>query len=87
MEHRPHTASRQLGMGILRAFQDKGVMPIGVKPVPTRQPLIHQQRQAEFNRCVQRCVQRRVFVSAHGMMHPIQDQLTGDGQRTLDDWV
>ncbi len=42
VKHRLNTTPGQLAMGVSRAFENKGMMPVGVKSMPAREPLVDQ---------------------------------------------
>ncbi len=67
----------ELGAHVAGALEDEGVVAVAVEAVTAAESLVDEQRQVEGQRGEDGGVERRVFVAAHRVMHPVDDLAAG----------
>ncbi len=63
----------ELGARVAGALEDERVVAVGVEAVPAAQPLVDEQRQAQPHGGDSGNVERGVLVTAHRVVHPVDD--------------
>ncbi len=78
-------ACGQLGANVAGPLEDEGVVPIAVVAVRAAQALVDEQRQIQRSRREDRRVEGGIFVTAHGVVHPVQDMPPAHRARSVGD--
>ena len=75
MERARDTPVREFGLQIPRAFQNERVLPVAIEAMIAAQPLVHEHRSRERVPEVNRNIEHRILMTAHGVVQPAEHKL------------